>query len=72
MIGKPKFKAGDKVTFECGGNNLTGVVYIADEYGVFEDNTDVHYDIMVEDSPHGNCLYKHVREDWCEKVINLK
>ena len=50
---------------------LVGSVYIVDKYGTFEDESDVSYDIMVEESPlHNNtpCLFKHLREDRVEPV----
>ena len=63
MIGKPKYKAGDIVTFTLRGSEFTGVVYIVDAFGTWEDSSDVSYDIMVEnDSKYGSCLYKHINE----------
>ena len=67
MLGKPKFKYGDLVSFdliiEGTKTTITGTIYIIDAYGTFEDSSDVSYDIMSE-----NCLYKHVREDMLSKV----
>lgn len=60
MIGKPKFEYNQEVKFKCNNEEKVGKVYIVDEYGTFEDDSDVSYDIMVESE---NCLYKHVRED---------
>lgn len=69
MVGKPKHKVGDLVHFFTTINgqeyHLGGEVYIVDKYGIFTDNSDVYYDIMVEtpvlcDDP---CLFKHIRED---------
>ena len=65
MIGKPKFKLGDKVKFTLEDKEHYGFIYIVDKYGVFEDNTEVHYDVMVEEE---NCLYKHLREDIVKKI----
>lgn len=62
MLGKPKFKYGDHVSFTCAGKTLEGTVYIIDPYGTFEDSSDVSYDVLVESEPTG-CLYKHLRED---------
>ena len=68
MIGKPKYKAGDKVKFKFERNHevwLEGVVEIVDAYGTLEQNEEVSYDILVENSPHFKgepCLYKHIRE----------
>lgn len=59
MVGHPKFNYGDKVEFTIGNETIKGEIYIIDKYGVFEDNTDVHYDIM---SNEKNCLYKHIKE----------
>ncbi len=46
MIGHPKYKKGDVVEFTIGKDNYSGTIEIVDAYGVFEDNTDVHYDIL--------------------------
>ena len=63
MKGKPKFKIGDLISFDWGKNERkTGHVYIIDKYGTFEDPSDVSYDIFVKED---NCLYKHIREDFC-------
>jgi len=67
MLGKPKFKHGDLVTFNIVIDNvetpIIGNIYIIDEYGTFEDSSDVSYDIMSD-----NCLYKHIREDKVSKI----
>lgn len=60
MRGKPKYKFGDHVKFKLKGETISGVVYIIDEFGTFEDDSDVSYDILNDDH---NCLYKHIRED---------
>ena len=70
MLGKPKYKYNDTVSFKIKDNDteytLIGYVYIIDKYGTFFDNSDVSYDIMVDS---GNfpmsypCLFKHIRED---------
>lgn len=59
MIGNPKYKVGDFVSFIFDGIKKTGVVEIVDEYGTFEDDTDVSYDIYIQSE---NCLYKHIKE----------
>lgn len=71
MIGKPKYKYGDIVTFEILDNDdkkyrVTGYIYIVDAYGTFEQNEEPSYDIMVERSHLDNtpCLYKHIRESY--------
>lgn len=70
MIGKPKYKYGDDVQFNLTHEGttftLTGKVEIIDAYGTFEDNSDVSYDIFVEECPtdiiKGPCLFKHIKE----------
>ena len=59
MIGKPKYKREDNVTFIFNGVEKSGVIYIVDSYGTFEQNEEPSYDIY---SPLENCLFKHVRE----------
>lgn len=59
MIGKPKYKIGDNVSFTLEKEIKQGEIYIVDKYGAFEDESDVSYDIFVKD---GNILYKHIKE----------
>lgn len=66
MIGKPKFKKGDVVTFTLGEEEITGIVFVVDKWGVFCDDSDVYYDIFDE---KGNMLYKHVKEKWVRKEV---
>lgn len=62
MIGKPKYKMGDKVSFNYPKYGvLSGTIEIIDKWGVFEDATDVHYDILGELN-NEPCLFKHIRE----------
>ena len=61
MLGNPKYKEGDVVRFDFLGDLKTGIIAIVDEYGVFEDSSDVHYDIL--DKEH-HLLHKHVHEKW--------
>lgn len=71
MLGKPKYKYEESVEFEVSGYTLIGKVHIIDAYGTFFDNSDVSYDIWVENSPHYNgqpCLYKHISEKYVRKV----
>lgn len=75
MLGKPKYNYGDKVKFKVKHEDkdyeLIGKIEIIDKYGTFEDNSDVSYDIMVEEGnfPVGYpCLFKHFSEDSIEKV----
>lgn len=73
MIGKPKYKIGDAVSFalnlEDGTKlDLVGEVYIVDAYGTFGQSEEPSYDIMVEHEAFGGrCLVKHVRETGVEK-----
>lgn len=66
MIGKPKFKYNDNVKFTYVDSEVKyGVIYIIDKYGTFEDDSDVSYDIFVEND---NCLYKHINEKYVTKL----
>lgn len=76
MKGKPKYNFGDKVSFSVGEETYNGTIYIIDSYGTWEDPSDVSYDIMVEvpkfvteHNPKGECLYKHIREDYVSSYI---
>ena len=65
MKGKPKFNYGDKVQFTLKGEGtFTGVVYIIDAYGTWDDPSDVSYDIMVNNygPKKEECLFKHITE----------
>lgn len=69
MIGKPKYKKGDRVTFKIYDEGkeffISGKIYIVDAYGTFEQNEEPSYDVMAEESHYdkdSSCLYKHVRE----------
>lgn len=69
MIGKPKYKVGDRVSFKIKDDGkdfvVNGKVYIVDAYGTFEQNEEPSYDVMAEESHYdkdSSCLYKHVRE----------
>ena len=66
MLGNPKYHYGDTVSFVIDNKVKTGTVYIVDEYGTFEDDSDVSYDIMVEEE---NTLYKHIKESPSLKLI---
>lgn len=73
MIGKPKYKLGDKVIFVCDFNNkheeLEGEIWVVDEFGTFDDPSDVSYDIFVKEK---NCLHKHFQEKYVLKKIENK
>ena len=68
MLGKPKYKVGDKVKFTLTHmdgkvQGYEGEVYIVDAYGTFFNPYEVCYDIMVEDFGNGKpCLVKHIHE----------
>ena len=64
MLGKPKYKENQLVSFVLGEEVKEGLIYIVDRYGTFEDKSDVSYDILVKSE---NCLYKHVTERLVEK-----
>lgn len=64
MIGKPKFKEGDMVSFMLGEKKVTGKVFVVDKWGIFCDHSDVYYDIKDEKA---NMLYKHVEEKSLKK-----
>ena len=67
MIGKPKYKAFDKVEFLFNENELhEGVIRVVDELGTFLDKSDVSYDIYVEEE---NMLYKHINEKYVKRKI---
>jgi ribosomal protein L21E len=67
MIGYPKYKVGDKVSFIVNKEVLHGdiYIYVVDRYGTFEDDTDVCYDIYVKDE---NTIYKHINEKNVERI----
>ena len=65
MLGHPKFKLQDRVKFTLEGKTYNGNIYIIDPYGTFENDSDVSYDIMVNnwgDTGDKECLFKHIEE----------
>ena len=65
MLGRPKFKREDMVTFEVELNGelwkIDGVIYIVDAYGTSDQNEEPSYDI--EAFYNGEVmLFKHIRE----------
>ena len=63
MKGHPKYQYGNLVKFELNGEIKEGTVYIIDKYGTFEDDSDVSYDILVNNEKE-YCLYKHINEKY--------
>ena len=66
MIGKPKYKLGDKVIFRVGNFTKCGVIEVVDKWGTFMDKSDVSYDIIVDEE---NMLYKHFTESLIIKKL---
>lgn len=64
MKGHPKYKIGDKVHFEITTADKTysenGEIVVVDEYGTWFDNSDVSYDIKLEDGT----WWKHIKEKY--------
>lgn len=65
MLGKPKFKLNEEVTFTLQDKTIEGVIYIIDAYGTFDDPSDVSYDVLSESE---NILYKHIPERLVKKL----
>ena len=70
MLGKPKFNYGDIVSFKLEDTVYIGHIYIIDKYGTFENDSDVSYDIMVDEwgEKKEKCLFKHITEKLVEKI----
>ena len=64
MKGFPKYKIGDKVHFELTiegkKDSENGEVVVVDKYGTFGDDSDVSYDIELEDGT----WWKHINEKY--------
>ena len=64
MKGFPKFKIGDKVHFEFTFNNEKysedGEIVVVDKFGTWYDDSDVSYDIRLEDGS----WWKHITEKY--------
>ena len=68
MLGIPKFSYGEKVTIDFDGKEYVGTIAIVDKYGTFFDDSDVSYDILVNDfDGHKECLVKHINEKYVKK-----
>ena len=59
MVGRPRFKHGDVVEFIIDGNKKQGVITIIDRFGIFVDDSEVYYDIFIEED---NVLCQHIKE----------
>ena len=71
MKGNPKYEVNDVVEFELDeGLIVQGYVFVVDKYGVFEDNSDVYYDVFVESMD--NLLVKHIKEPFIIRKIGHK
>lgn len=68
MKGHPKFKYEEKVTFKFLDKVKEGTIYIIDEYGTWDDPSDVSYDIMSTSDEGKRCLYKHISEKFVNKI----
>ena len=68
MKGFPKFKIGDKVHFEftCNDEKCSedGEIVVVDKFGTWYDDSDVSYDIKLEDGS----WWKHINE----KFVTLR
>ena len=68
MRGFPKFNIGDKVHFEFTINDENysedGEVVIVDKFGTWDDDSDVSYDIKLEDGS----WWKHINQ----KFVTLR
>lgn len=69
MLGKPKYNYDEEVIFKINYDEneykINGRIFIIDAYGTLEQNKEVSYDIMVNNSPlhdNGPCLFKHIIE----------
>ena len=66
MLGNPKYKRNDKVSFKAGNNVISGIIEIVDAYGTFFQRKEPSYDILGEENGR-QCLYKHIPESF---IIN--
>ena len=72
MRGFPKFNLGDKVHFELTVNDekyvKDGEIVVVDKFGTWDDDSDVSYDIRLEDGS----WWKHINEKFVTSRQNLK
>ena len=73
MLGKPKYQLGNKVTFKIEEKEYKGNIYIIDSYGTFEDDSNVSYDIMVDNwgPKKEQCLFKHINENLIKNYMKI-
>lgn len=78
VIGKPKYKLGDTVSFYLKLQNgrtviCTGTIEIIDAYGTFEQSVQPSYDIMVDKwlDTNEKCFVKHIVESDLTLVTNI-
>lgn len=62
MKGNPRYNIDDVVYFDIKGINgkvstKKGKIYIIDQFGTWDDPSDVSYDIMVENDEHKSLIY---------------
>lgn len=69
MLGNPKFKKNDNVSFEFDGVIKQGYVYIVDAYGTFFQADEPSYNVMVENEKY---LYKHIPESWVREYMKAR
>lgn len=68
MKGQPKFNYGAKVTFQFLDKVKEGTICIIDEYGTWDDPSDVSYDIMSTTDDGKKCLFKHINEKYVKAL----
>lgn len=68
MLGQPKYKIGDRVTFRVYINatriERDGTIIDVDPYGTYVIRGEVSYDILCDD----NIKYQHISERHVEKI----
>ena len=75
MLGKPKYNKGDLVEFDIDYEDKTyivqGKVEIIDRWGTWDNETDVSYDVMADNSFMGPCFFKHITEKSLRKIERI-
>lgn len=72
MLGKPKYKYGDRVRFSSQQEAKVGIVAIVDAYGSWTVPEEPSYDIMATNDSGGCCLYKHIAEQYIVALDDVK